>query len=176
MVNAVSATQWRWQIVLADSEPPIWRRVTVPGAIALADFHRVIQAAMGWPETASYRFRAMGELVDLSIEQPLDQLALVPPASLTYTYDLQEGWLHILHLEAIAPAPENPAPVQCLAGARACPPAGSGGVWGYEELLERLWDPDDPDCHALLAWVGYDFDPDKFDLAAATERLAALTL
>ena len=38
----------RLKIVLADSEPPIWRRVEVPADMTLKDLHAVIQAAMGW--------------------------------------------------------------------------------------------------------------------------------
>jgi hypothetical protein len=168
---------WHWRITLADSDPPIWRRVAVPGAIALADFHIVIQAAMGWPPSLSYRFRQGGHPAtlnpDLAPDITLARLGLVPGAKLAYTYDLQDGWLHSLDLEAIEPGESLTLPC-CLAGERACPPPGCGGMWGYEELLERLWDPDDPDCEALLASVGYDFDPDYFDEAAAVQRVAAL--
>ena len=168
---------WHWHITLADSAPPIWRSLAVPGAIALADFHVVIQAAMGWPPSPSYRFRQWGNPAtpnpDLGPAMALSRLGLVPGAKLAYTYDVQEGWLHSLHLEAIEPGEAIAVPC-CLGGERACPPPGCGGVWGYEELLERLWDPDDPDCEALLASVGYDFDPDYFDEAAAAQRVAAL--
>lgn len=36
--------------------------------------------------------------------------------------------------------------VQCLAGARACPPEDSGGPWGYTDKLELARDDDDPDA------------------------------
>ncbi|MEM9769887.1 MAG: plasmid pRiA4b ORF-3 family protein, partial [Cyanobacteria bacterium P01_D01_bin.71] len=46
-----------------------------------------------------------------------------------------------------------------------------GGVWGYEDLLERLSDPDAPDFEELLDWLG-DFDPEAFDMASVNQRLA----
>lgn len=168
---------WHWRITLADSDPPIWRRVVVPGAIALVDFHAVIQAAMGWPPSPSYCFRQGGNPgnpnPDLTPDMKLAMLGLAPGAKLAYTYDLKDGWLHRLDLEAIEPGGSLVLPC-CLTGERACPLPGCGGMWGYEDLLERLWDPDDPDCEALLTSVGYDFDPDYFDKAVAVQRVAAL--
>jgi len=35
-------------ITLRHLEPPVWRRVVVPGSLTLAQLHRVIQGAMGW--------------------------------------------------------------------------------------------------------------------------------
>jgi hypothetical protein len=44
-------------------------------------------------------------------------------------------------------------------------------VWGYEELIDRLSDPDDPDYEQLWETVGEDFDPEWFDLKAVNQRL-----
>ncbi len=103
----------------------------------------------------------------------------MPTRTIYYTYDLQDGWLHRLEVEALDQAVESDStgdstgnstlPV-CIAGAAACPPEGAGGVWGYDELLARLDDPEDPDYMRLIEDYS-DFDPEAFDLAAANARL-----
>jgi hypothetical protein len=56
----------------------------------------------------------------------------------------------------------------CVEGARACPPEDVGGVWGYEEFLEAIADPEHEDHDELQEWAGGSFDPEAFDPAAAT--------
>lgn len=46
----------RLKITLADTEPPIWRRVEVPAEMTLKDLHAVIQAAMGWEDDHLHQF------------------------------------------------------------------------------------------------------------------------
>lgn len=177
------------KITLVDSAPEVWRQVIVPAQITLATLHRIVQGAMGWENQHSYLFR-------LGIGQPpcdpqlllSEALIADQAAALYYTYDLRCGWLHRLTLEAeealpaealpaealdITPADKRSACPICIDGAMACPPEGSGGVWGYDEWLAKLEDSDDPDYLDLIAQYG-DFDPDKFDLAAANVRLSSL--
>ena len=56
---------------------------------------------------------------------------------------------------------------RCLDGARACQPEDCGGPPGYEDLLEVLADPEHPDNDDLRDWLGSEFDPEAFDVAAA---------
>ena len=45
------------------------------------------------------------------------------------------------------------------------PSEDCGGVWGYEELLETLKDPNHPDHEEMKEWLGdEEFDPEAFDL------------
>jgi hypothetical protein len=39
-------------------------------------------------------------------------------------------------------------------------------VWGYEELLDALHDPDSAEDEELLEWLGEGFDPEYFDAKA----------
>ena len=57
---------------LVDSEPIIWRQISVPGNMTLADLDRIIQAAMGWTNSHLHLFtvgahvygsRVFGELL-----------------------------------------------------------------------------------------------------------------
>lgn len=48
---------YQLKLVLADSDPAIWRRVVVDGAISLPELHDVIQAAMGWTNSHLHQFK-----------------------------------------------------------------------------------------------------------------------
>ena len=67
---------------------------------------------------------------------------------------------------------------RCTAGRRAGPPEDSGGIWGYEYLLEVLADPGHAEHQDRLEWLGLDsadgFDPAAFDLAEVNEAVSGL--
>jgi len=63
---------------------------------------------------------------------------------------------------------------RCLTGRRACPPEDVGGVWGYQEFLEAINDPEHEQHEELLDWVDGEFDPEEFDLAAVNAMLERL--
>ena len=164
---------YRLKITLVDSEPEVWRQVWVPTEITLSELHLVVQRAMGWQTQHDYAFRLGLEQPPCAVDQSLAAV-IAPPQKpvLYYTYDFTSGWLHRLEAQAVT-VDHLDSPI-CDDGAAACPPEGSGGVWGYDELLARLEDPDDPDYMDLIEKYG-DFDPDAFDLADAKARLALLT-
>ena len=41
---------FQFRIALLAIQPPIWRRVQVPGTMALGRLHRVFQVVMGWTD------------------------------------------------------------------------------------------------------------------------------
>jgi len=171
---------YQLKITLADSEPEVWRRVLVSEGLTLAELHGVIQQAMGWEDLHEYRFAARVGQAPLEIEQRLSE-AIAPSQTLDatapktttlyYTYDFQSGWLHRIDIEsADAETPEK-LPT-CTEGKAACPPEGAGGVWGYDELLARLENTDDPDYLELIDKYS-SFDPDAFNIDQANQRLSA---
>lgn len=180
-----SPTAYQLRITLADSEPEIWRQVLVPFDITLAQLHDVIQLAMGWENLHTYRFQLglVTKKIDCDPQQQLSEvLSLDAQKSLYYTYDEESGWLHRIAVEALEVkrlAKDSEAnPVRsftlptCIDGAMACPPEGTGGVWGYDDFLDRLEDSSDPEYLMLIEKYGT-FDPDVFDVAAAAARLQA---
>jgi hypothetical protein len=182
------------KIVLEDSKPPIWRRVLVPANLRLPDLHGVVQLAMGWRDAHLYhfmvgnrsesvRFYGDPDLLDIDLMQqaegrfindlnvPIDHLLVNRNDWIRYEYDFGDGWIHRLTLEDIHVQPLKLARLpRCVAGRRACPPEDSGGVPGYEQVLEILANPAHPEHQELLVWIG-SFDQKRFDLDAVNAEL-----
>lgn len=161
---------YQLKITLADSEPEVWRRVLVADDIRLPELHSVIQQVMGWENLHDHRFTLSIGQAPLKVDQPLSEVVALTK-TLYYTYDFQSGWLHRLEIESTDAETPEKLPV-CTGGEAACPPEETGGVWGYDELLARLENTDDPDYIELIDKYG-SFDPDAFDLNAANQRLSA---
>ena len=175
------------KVTLAGSQPPIWRRLQVPSAITLRALHDVIQAAFGWQDYHMWVFETpLGRygLPDRELEignaaaRRLGQVAPRKGARLGYTYDFGDGWEHDIVAEEIASPEPGVAYPRCLAGRRACPPEDCGGIWGYDDLVEILTDPQHEEHQERLEWLGLDsadqFDPAAFDPAQANTALAGL--
>jgi len=171
----------QWHVWLVDSEPPIWRRFQTSDQATLRELHEVLQRVMGWQDAHLHAFEWKANRyapVQFGLDDTQDTQAttladfkLQVGAELTYTYDFGDGWLHLLTVEALPELDAGNHLPRCLEGDRACPPEDCGGIWGYEELLERLADPEDPDYEDLLTWIGPDFDPEVFDVDAVNQQL-----
>ncbi|PDV97796.1 plasmid pRiA4b ORF-3 family protein [Candidatus Chloroploca asiatica] len=179
---AVPSRIYQLKISLKDSKPPIWRRVEVADNVTLATLHMIIQTAMGWTDSHLHMF-SVGRVAygvpnpnydeDVRDERrfKLNDLLTAPRQKLSYEYDFGDSWTHEVLLEKLlAPEPGVSYP-RCTAGKRACPPEDCGGVWGYANFLEAISDPEHPEHEDLLEWIGGEFDPEEFDLAAVNEML-----
>lgn len=90
---------------------------------------------------------------------------------LIYEYDFGDGWEHDVVLESIAEAESGLRYPRVIAGKRACPPEDVGGYSGYEEFVGAIIDPAHDEHESMLAWAGGRFDPEKFDVIAANDRV-----
>jgi Plasmid pRiA4b ORF-3-like protein len=170
------------KVTLEDSEPPIWRRIQVPGDISLRKLHTILQTAMGWETQHLHEFIVgrehfgepdpeYGFEMQDDRKTRLDQAAPRQGDRFMHIYDFGDGWRHELTVEKIElPKPGALGPM-LIGGERACPPEDCGGVFGYADFLEATQDPDHPDHEELLAWIGGSFDPDAFDADAINRRL-----
>ena len=177
------ATAIQIKIELEGADPPIWRRVVVPDSISLASLHLVIQVAMGWSNSHLHEFVVDGERYtefDEDILEGARDSAMVTLHDLgfdhggrtvTYVYDFGDDWRHVVTVETTSPAEVPEELPACVAGERACPPEDSGGIYGYEDLLEVLADPGHPEYREYLAWAGGAFDPDELDLELVNRTL-----
>jgi hypothetical protein len=164
------------RIELLDIDPPIWRRVEVPGWFTLADVHDVVQLVMGWDDSHLHLF----EIGDVRYgfgdnewddderddsEVVLGDVGLNRGDRFRYNYDFGDDWVHAVTVEAVRrDVPEGEVP-RLLDGARACPPEDCGGVSGYHDLVEALADPDHEEHEHLRRWLGRPWDPDAYDVA-----------
>ena len=64
--------------------------------------------------------------------------------------------------------------VICVTGKRACLPEDCGGLWGYEDLLEAIQDPNHPQHEEMREWLEDDFDPVAFDVEEVNRQLKKL--
>ena len=61
--------------------------------------------------------------------------------------------------------------VECIDGARACPPEDCGGSWGYEDLLQAFKDPKHKGHESTIEWLGEEFDLETFNLEKTNAAL-----
>ena len=171
------------KVTLKDS-PSIWRRIQAPGDISLSRLHAVLQIVMGWTNSHLHQFKAGGryygepdpEFADMTevIDERqvrLNQIAPDVKAGFVYEYDFGDSWEHELVVEKILP-PEKGAPYpRCTDGKCACPPEDVGGVWGYQDFLEAMRDPNHPEHEDMVEWAGGEFDPEAIDLRGVNGAL-----
>ena len=137
---------YQLHVALLDVEPEVWRRLLVPADTPLRRLHRILQLGMGWGGDEAWAFEAgdlrygepdpemPGDLLDARGVR-LRQLLPDVGSEILYEYDFGDAWLHRVRLERIAPADPALTLPLCVGGARACPPVGCGGAYGYEELV-----------------------------------------
>jgi hypothetical protein len=170
------------KVTLLGIQPPIWRRIAVPGDINAFKLHEVLQAVMGWTNGHLHQFVANKKTYGLPDEDSdretkderrytLAQLVNEGPP-LVYEYDFGDYWRHRLEVEKVLPADPKATAPKCLDGARACPPEDVGGPGGYENFLEAIEDPKHPEHDDLLEWVGGMFEPEAFSVEETNMELA----
>ncbi|MBC2644388.1 plasmid pRiA4b ORF-3 family protein [Rhodococcus wratislaviensis] len=185
---------FRVRLDLVGAKPPVWRRLELPGDLALDRLHVVIQAAMGWLDGHLHRFRMGSDpwspyfVTPFDVEEGedgvledgvrLDQVLTGTGDRLWYQYDFGDDWDHVLAVEAVLDEP--PAAVRCTAGRMACPPEDCGGIWGYKELAAWVRGGCDPasvpdpfeDADHARGWLPLHWHPDRFDVEEANTALA----
>lgn len=174
------------KIGLKGAKPPIWRRIQIPADYTFWDLHVAIQNAMGWEDVHIHEFSLKdsktGALLQIGIPaeyesnlglpgiEPIygwtcrvsDYLTADNPRA-QYEYDFGDSWVHEILLEETLPRTVGIEYPVCIKGKRACPPEDSGGIPGYQGMLNILADTDHPEYRSLMEWLGEEFDPAAFD-------------
>ena len=173
------------KVTLAESKPPIWRRVQVTDTMPLSELHDVIQIAMGWQDGHLHEFEIRGQRFsarspvgedifddDSGLDETTVHLGEViarKGQKFSYLYDFGDSWEHTIVVEAASDyEPRSIYPV-CTEGVNACPPEDCGGLWGYYEMLEALKDHEQHEEY--IEWIDEDFDSGAFDLGSVNKEL-----
>ncbi|HUK19084.1 MAG TPA: plasmid pRiA4b ORF-3 family protein [Bryobacteraceae bacterium] len=183
------------RITLQEIRPPIWRLIQVPDTLWLNRLHDVLQTLIGWTDSHLHRFEKDGkywgvpepddddgiELIDERRTTVADVLT-TPGDFILYVYDFGDNWRHNVELEKILPVSGVVRPV-CIAGERHCPPEDVGGVPGYEEFLEVIFEPGHEEYEHYVRWAGGPsplnrsvgrFQPEEFNLMAVNDALSRM--
>ncbi|MFQ5823591.1 MAG: plasmid pRiA4b ORF-3 family protein [bacterium] len=175
---------YQFKITLKEIKPPIWRRIQVPKTYSFWDLHVTIQDAMGWLDYHLHQFEMVDPSTGMKVEigipdeesgwfdreilpgwkEKITNYFILENRLATYTYDFGDDWKHSVRLEKILPRNKNISYTICVDGKRACPPEDCGGIWGYEELLEIIINPDHEEYEEMLTWLGGEYDPEHFDV------------
>ena len=183
--EAPRVVAYQLKITLVGSTPSIWRRVVVPGEITLEQLHEVIQVTFAWENCHLHAFEIGRQRYGVPDpddfgppELPESKVRVCdvvkPRSKFAYEYDFGDDWVHEIRVEKVAAAPPDGVRPSCLAGERAAPLEDSGGVWGYENKLAVLGDPEDPEYDDIVEWMPRGFDPARFDLDAVNAGLTQL--
>ena len=179
---------YQLKITLQEILPPILRLVRVPSTIRLCCLNDVLQVVMGWTDSHLHQFEKDGKYcgvpehyedddIDVTDESrtPLSAVLKAEGDSVLYVYDFGDDWRHEVVLEKILPA-EAMAHVQsvCVAGERHCPPEDVGGVSGYEEFLEAIFDPTHEEYDHYVEWAGGPFQAEEFNAMAVNDALSRM--
>lgn len=169
MTTKIPAPVWRLKVVLQDVRPAIWRCFDTESTVTLDTLHDIIQGAMGWELAHLYAFHnALGQ--EIRSGETLTEL-VHPGDSLLYVYDFGDDWQHLVTVEKQMVKPSGHYP-RVVAGKNACPPEDCGGPWGYADLVKTLAGQRSTRRRELIDWLGGPFDPKRFDLDEANQRLA----
>ncbi len=151
-------------------KPVIWRQLRVPTQLSLEKLHRVLQVAFGWNDSHLHEF-VVGKTVygppsktseaENEKKVHLDDLGLKKGKKLSYRYDFGDGWRVEVAVTKLLTS--GPSTCECLGGERAGPIEDSGGVQGFERMLDVMADPEHPEHDDLTDWIGGAFNPEAVD-------------
>lgn len=170
-----------FHVRLAETTPPVWRRLEVRAEGTFWNLHCAIQDAMPWEDRHLHEFLfpagdhetriGIPELGGLELDEvlaswetPLRDWFAAPAAACRYVYDFGDHWVHTVTLEARGPAQRGGRYPRCTAGERRCPPEDVGGVHGYQTFLAALSNPRHSENETYRHWIGLEtWDSEEFD-------------
>jgi hypothetical protein len=176
---------YQLKVTLRYIKPPVWRRVQVKDC-SLARIHHIIQAYMGWEDYHLHEFLIGGERYgdpfqwqdDFGGESEvgdegkvkLGRLAARGVKKFTYVYDMGDTWEQRSRSRRCCP-PSRASTTRGASRASGPAPGGLRRAVGAGDFVEAVRNPGHERHEELLEWVGGEFDPEAFDIAAANEAL-----
>jgi hypothetical protein len=173
------------RLVIAGTQPRVWRRMLVLETMWLSRLHDSIQIAFDWFDYQTHAF-ALDDLrfgnpvkrdefvVEDDRDVTLADLNLANRDRMTYDYQFGESWRVDIRVEKTVPAAKGARYPQCVAGERAGPPEDCGGLEAFHDMLACLKEPNSELGREWLGWLGPDYDPNACDLAKVNLALRKL--
>jgi len=173
------------RLVIAGTQPRVWRRLLVLETMWLSRLHDAIQIAFDWFDYQTHVFA----LDDVKLGNPLKRddlvveddryvtladLNLAHRDRMAYEYQFGEGWRVDIRVEKAAAAAKGAWYPACVAGERAGPPEDCGGLEAYHDMLACLKEPDSVLGKEWLGWLGPEYDPGLCDLDKVNQALRKL--
>jgi Plasmid pRiA4b ORF-3-like protein len=185
--KSAPGSTYQLKITLLEIQLPIWRRIQVPSTLLLCCLHDAIQATMGWTDSHLHQFEKDGkywgvpelyeeddiEVIDES-KVPVRKVLTAERDPLIYVYDFGDDWRHEVVLEKVTPSTDAPTKPFCIGGQRRCPPEDVGGVHGYQEFLEVIFQPGHEEFEHYRAWTGNAVHAEEFDIKAVNDILGRM--
>jgi hypothetical protein len=185
--SVICVPSYQFLITLGLENHEVWRRVIVPADITFRKLHFVIQDAFGWLSYHLYEFDILKgdkpvalivcdeegmEYADCpaSMDNKTKLAKYLPKhKQIGYVYDMGDDWMHYIELEKAIDNYDKNYPT-CVEGKGNCPPEDVGGEDGYEEFLEAIGDPKNPEHENMLEW-GEGQEYRNFDIKEVNRRL-----
>jgi hypothetical protein len=173
------------RLVVAGTQPKVWRRLLVRETMWLSRLHDSIQVAFDWFDYQTHQF-ALDDLKfgnpqkrdDLMVEDDrdvtLNDLNLAHRDRMTYDYLFGDGWKVDIRVEKTMSAGKGVRYPTCIGGERAGPPEDCGGVEAFHDMLACLKDPTSELGKEWIGWLGPEYDPAACDLDKVNEALRKL--
>jgi len=180
-----SDVAYQFLIVLAETEPLVWRRIQVPEKYSFWDLHVAIQDAMGWQDYHLHEFRVVHpkreglDRIGIPMAEFVDEVPNLPGWDVAvseyfgaveqpalYTYDFGDDWRHIVMYEGLSTMDPALAYPRCVGGAGSGPPEDCGGVHGFADFLRAISNPRHPEHKAMREWSAGRFNAGAFDPGA----------
>lgn len=171
-------------------DPCIWRVVRVPADLQLSDLHRVLQMVLGWSGRSAHTFEIQNRtpltarrgtasccVRGAAIEEwrsVAETLAAAHDA-FVYHYDDDRKWRVRISRAPGVWRGKTKASIACLDGYLAGPREDGGGPAAYSAVLAATLGRGPRLTPAQVAWVGPDFDPERFDRSGVNRALAEMT-
>ena len=92
----------------------------------------------------------------------------------TYTYDFGDDWRHSIVIEDVLPADPTADYPRFVDGERRAPPEDVGGPPGFEQFLDAMAKPRQPEHKSVLQWYGRPFDPNDISPNDIRARMTTL--
>lgn len=143
---------------LLDADDLEWAGSITPERRDRSLFQAKLLVGALWEASAVLIEQLFEDLDGLREDRPeedcaLDRLLVLGSGAAFYEYDFGGSWLHRLELISSRPANADTPPARLIDGARRGPLEDSGGLPGYEAIMDALANPSHPDHAEYSAWV-----------------------